>query len=73
MPQPVKFPGWKVHIYTLAKNTFDGLITNLLSVLWILIEILSRDHVKEKKGLNDLKFGTFIGRFWSAQEWQWKG
>ena len=29
-------------------------------------EILSRDDVKGKKGFNDLKFGTFIGRFWSG-------
>ena len=28
-------------------------------------EILSRDDVKGKKGFNDLKFGTFIARFWS--------
>ena len=33
--------------------------------MWILIEILSRDHVKGKKYLNNLKFGTFIGGFWS--------
>ena len=54
-----------MHIYTLANNIFDDLITNLLSVVWILIEILSRDHVKGKKYLNNLKFGTFIGGFWS--------
>ena len=28
-------------------------------------EILSRGHVKGKKGLSDLKSGTFIVRFWS--------
>ena len=39
------------------------IITNLLSVLCILIETLSRVHTKGKKDLNDLKFGTFIGRF----------
>jgi len=30
-----------------------------------LIDILSREHVKEEKGLNDFKFCTFVGRFWS--------
>ena len=32
-------------------------------MLWILIEILSRDYVKGGKGRNDFKFGTFVGRF----------
>ena len=65
LPQPVKFQGWIVHICTLANSIFDVLITNLLPVLWILIEILSPDHVKWGQGLNDFKFGTFLGRFWS--------
>ena len=43
-----------------------GPITNLLSVLCVLIEILSCAHTKGgKKGHSDLKFGTFIGRFQS--------
>ena len=45
-------------------SIFDGPITNLLSILSILIEILfmySREGVK--KGFNVFKFGTFIGRF----------
>ena len=38
-----------MHIYTLAKSIFDGLITNLLSILCLLIEILSGDHVMGEK------------------------
>ena len=34
-------------------------------MLSILIEILSCAHVKGEKGLNDFKFGAFIGRFLS--------
>ena len=36
---------------------------NLLSTLCILIEILSPAHAKGRKGLDDVKFGTFTGRF----------
>ena len=54
-----------MHTCTLANSIFDGSLQNLLSILGILIEILSRDHVNGKKGLNDFKFGTFVGRFWS--------
>jgi len=42
---------------------FDGSIINLLSVLCIWIEICSRTHSMGKKILNDVKSGTFIGRF----------
>ena len=56
-----------MHSYTLANCIFDGLITNLLSVACFLTEFLSRGQVKGKKGLNDLKFGTFIVRFWSDE------
>ena len=42
---------------------FDGPVTNLLSVRCILIEILSRAHAKEEKGLNVFKLATFLGSF----------
>ena len=29
LPQPVKFPGWKVHTYTPANNTFDCPMTKM--------------------------------------------
>ena len=51
--------------YKLANSIFGGPITNLLSILCILIE-LSRCHVKRGGGggsFNDFKFGIFIGRF----------
>jgi len=45
-----------------ADSIFDGPITNLLSVLSILIEIFSRAHPKGGRGnLNDFKFDIFIG------------
>ena len=58
LPQLVKFPG-----YTPENSTCDGPITNLPSILCILIEILSRARAKWAKSLNDFKFGTFIARF----------
>ena len=63
LPQPVKFLGWKVHTYTPADSIFDAPITNLPSVLCILIEILSPAHAKGEKSLNDFKFGTSTGHF----------
>ena len=46
-----------------ADGIFDGPVTNLLSVLCILIELFWRAHVKGGKKLNGFKFGTFIGHF----------
>ena len=43
-------------------SVFDDSVTNLLSTLCILIEVLSRAHAKGEKSLNDFKFGTFNGR-----------
>ena len=44
---------------------FDGLITNLLSVLCSLIGILPSARTEWRKSRNGFKFGTFIGRFHS--------
>ena len=59
-----------MHTYKLANSVFDGPITNLLSVLCILIEVLSRAHAKGGGGgggggwsLNDFMFGSFTGPF----------
>ena len=55
-----------MHAYTPANNIFDDLITNLLSILCILIEIFSPAHAKGGwggGGLNDFIFGTSIVRF----------
>ena len=56
-----------MHTFTPPKSISDGPIINLLSILSILIEILSR-HVpmrRGQKGFNGLvlKFGTFTGLF----------
>ena len=40
-----------MHTYTPANSIFDGPITNLLSILCILIEVLSRAHAKGEKAL----------------------
>ena len=48
-----------------VNSIFDGPITNLLSILCILIEIVSRARAKGGKSLNDFKFGTIVGRFQS--------
>jgi len=63
LPQPLKISGLKVPTYTPPNSIFDDPITNLRSVLCILIEIPSRAHAKPevKKSFNGLKFGTFIG------------
>ena len=41
--------------YTPANSIFDGSITNLLSVLSILIKVLLGAHAKRGKSLNDFK------------------
>ena len=53
----------KVHTYMPADSIFHGPVTNILSVLCILIELFSRARAKGGKKLNDFKFGSFIGRF----------
>ena len=54
-----------MHTYTSENSIFDGHITNLPSILCILIEVLPCAHANRKKNLNDFKFGTFIGCFLS--------
>jgi len=49
-----------VHTYTPANSIFDGPVTNLLSIPYILIEVLSRAHAKGRKGLINFKFDIFI-------------
>ena len=49
--------------YTPAISIFDGPTKNLISVLCVLIELLSRVHEKRGKSHNDFKFGIFVGRF----------
>ena len=64
-----------MHAYTPANSIFAGPIANLLSILCIWVEILSRAHAKGRRGggeggegggreesLNDFKFCTFVGR-----------
>ena len=47
-----------MHPYTPNNSIVDGPMTNLLSILCIVIEALSRAHGKGGKSLNDFKFGT---------------
>ena len=46
-------------------SIFHNPITGLVSIQCILIEILSRAHRKEKKGLYDFRFSAFTGHFQS--------
>ena len=71
LPRPVKFPGWKLHIYTPADSIFDGSTTHLLSVLCILIEsfhafMRSGEREKKRRSNNDFHFGQFV----SFSEWR---
>ena len=78
LPQPVKFPGGKVDTYppadsifdgpvgtyTPADSIFDGPVTNLLSTLYILIEIPSHALVKwGKVTLMTSHLAFLVGRF----------
>ena len=75
LPQRVTFPGWKVHTYTPANSIFYGPVTNLLSVLCILIGILLRAHTQGKKALiiSNLTLLSVVFRAMARQSWQWKG
>ena len=58
----------KLLTYTPSNSTFDGPITNLLLILCILMEVLSRARAKGwvgegKPRLDNFKFGTFTGHF----------
>ena len=70
--QPIKFPGGKVHTYTPADSIFDGPITNLVSILCISVEILSRAHAKGEKALmvSSLALLLVIFQVTAWQVWQ---
>ena len=71
LPQPVQVPGWKVYTYTPADSIFDGPVTNLLSILCILIEVLSRAHAEGgKPSWFQIRYFYWV-MVWQA--WQWKG
>ena len=55
-----------MHTSTPANSIFDKPITNLLSILCILVEVLLRVHAKRRKCLNDFKSGASTGRFSSG-------
>ena len=52
-----------MHIDTPADSILDGPVTNLLSVLCILVEVLSRAQTRRGESLNHFRFGTFVGSF----------
>ena len=64
-----------MHLSTPAKSIFDGPITNLLSVLCILTEVLSGVHAKGGVGcggLNDLQFFVSLVVFQVTARQAWK-
>ena len=75
--QLVEFLGWKVDTFMPANSILDGPVTNLLSTLCILIEVLSCAHAKRRKGPINFKFGTLTDHFFfqvtAPQAWHWKG
>ena len=59
-----------MHIYTPSNSIFNGLVTNLLSIVYIWIEILYCAHAKRQKkkkktSHNDFTFDTLICLFLS--------
>ena len=54
------------HIRAPENSILDGPITNLLSILCLLIEVLSRAHAKRRKGPINFKFGTLIDKFFQV-------
>ena len=52
-----------MHTYTPENSIFDSPITNLLSVIRILIGIISRAHAKGGESLGGFKFVTFVCLF----------
>ena len=56
-----------MHTHTRLQNSiFDGPVTNLLSVLGILLGFLfTCSYAKGGKAVNDFKLGTFVGCFQS--------
>ena len=75
LSQSVQFPDWKV-LHTPADSILSGPITNWLSILCFLMEILSYANTKKKRErkrkLMDFKLSTFIGRF-KVIPWHWQG
>ena len=51
-----------MHPYTPENSISDGPVTNRLSTLCILLEVLSPTHAKEGKSHTDFRFGIFDGR-----------
>ena len=51
-----------MHTCKLANSRSNGPITNLLSVLCVLTEVLSLAHAKRGESPNGFRFGTFIAR-----------
>ena len=66
LPQPVKFLGQILHTQ-LQTVYFFGSITNLLSILYVLMEILPHLKVsyaeKKRQRLKNIRFSTFIWSF----------
>ena len=72
LPQPVKFPGWKIHGH-ICKQYIFRICNTLLSMLCVLLKFLSYARAKNKtKKLKGFQFRTFIGHF-QGTTWQWRG
>ena len=73
LPQPVKFPGWKMQVRASKQSIFCSFNTSTFNAMCDVMKVLS--HVsakKETKRLKGFKFRTFTGRF-QMTSWQWRG
>ena len=63
-----------MYTYTPANSTFDSPITNLLSILCVLLEVLSIAHAKGRKALNISNLAlSFVPFSDNAASWAVKG
>ena len=71
LPQPVRFPGWKMHGRTCKQYIFRSYNTSTFNAMRF-DEILSHASAKKKtKRLKGFKFRTFNYRF-QVTSWQWR-
>ena len=71
LPQPVKFPGWKVDTWACKQYIF-WFMTHPLSMLTILIKTFTYYNAKKKKD-EGFPISHFYCCLFQATLWQWRG
>ena len=74
LPQPVEFPGWKMHgTDAPANSVFSGRnLTHLLSMLCVFVNSHPSANKKTKKGLRVSNF-AHLSVVFKMRSWQWRG